>query len=158
MAEKTVTIGWGRPTIKVKKVSEEDTAYKTLPTPMDGTTTLETTQGDKMEAKIEGGENEAVKYKANTYELTFKIRHAPEKDEALNVIKDTDGVVAEEYSVQVIPENEEAIGVEIARASVNVQTSFDTTDGVVKTYTFFALKNDKGKTVESKKIQASEAA
>ena len=158
MAEKTVTIGWGRPTIKVKKVSEEDTAYKTLPTPMDGTTTLETTQGDKMEAKIEGGENEAVKYKANTYELTFKIRHAPEKQSELDVISDTDGVVAEEYSVQVIPENEEAIGVEIARASVNVQTSFDTTDGVVKTYTFSALKNDKGKTVEFKKIQASEAA
>lgn len=158
MAEKNVTIGWGKPTIKVKKLPDGE--YEALPTPIDGSTTLDVTQGDKMEAKIEGGENEAVMYKANTYELTFKIRVAPEKSALLDKIKDTDGVVAEEYAVQVIPQNEKAIGIEIARAAVNVQTSFDTTDGLVKTYTFSVLKPADGesKTVDFKAIQASEAA
>lgn len=106
-----------------------------------------------MEAKIEGGDNEAVKYKANTYELSFQIRDAPEKAEKLAVISDIDGVVKDEFTVQVIPENEDAIGVQIDRASVNVQTSYNSTDGVVKTYTFSALKpSDGSATVKFNKI------
>lgn len=147
----TVTIGWGRPTIKVKKAGA--TSYSELPTPIDGSTSLETTQGEKMEAKIEGGDNEAVKYKANTYELSFQIRYAPEKETKLAVISDTDGVVDDEFEVQVIPENGDAIGVQIDRASVNVQTSYNSTDGVVKTYTFSALKpSDGSATVKFNKI------
>lgn len=151
MAADTITIGWGKPTIKVKKVS--GASFSELPTPIDGSTSLETTQGEKMEAKIEGGDNEAVKYKANTYELSFQIRDAPEKAEKLAVISDIDGVVKDEFTVQVIPENEDAIGVQIDRASVNVQTSYNSTDGVVKTYTFSALKpSDGSATVKFNKI------
>lgn len=151
MAADTITIGWGRPTIKVKKSGA--TSYSELPTPIDGSTSLGTTQGEKMEAKIEGGDNEAVKYKANTYELSFQIRYAPEKETKLAVISDMDGVVNDEFEVQVIPENEDAIGVQIDRASVNVQTSYNSTDGVVKTYTFSALKpSDGSATVKFNKI------
>jgi len=151
MAADTITIGWGKPTIKVKKVG--GASFSELPTPIDGSTSLETTQGEKMEAKIEGGDNEAVKYKANTYELSFQIRDAPEKAEKLAVISDIDGVVKDEFTVQVIPENEDAIGVQIDRASVNVQTSYNSTDGVVKTYTFSALKpSDGSATVKFNKI------
>lgn len=151
MAADTITIGWGKPTIKVKKVG--GASFSELPTPVDGSTSLATTQGEKMEAKIEGGDNEAVKYKANTYELSFQIRDAPEKAEKLSVISDVDGVVKEEFAVQVIPENEDAIGVQIDRASVNVQTSYSSADGVVRTYTFSALKPSDGlATVKFNKI------
>lgn len=154
MAADTITIGWGRPTIKVKKISEVEGSYSELPTPVENSTNLETTQGEKMEAKIEGGDNEAVKYKANTYELSFRIREAPEKAEKLKVISDKDGVVNDEFAVQVIPENEKAIGVQIDRASVNVQTSYSSEEGVVKTYTFSALKpSDGSETVKFKVIE-----
>lgn len=161
MAAETNTIGWGRPTIKIRKVGET-TEYKDFPTPVDGTTQLTTTQGDKLEAKIEGGENEAVKYKSNTYELTFDVRLAPEKEEALKEIKSVDGVVKDEYSIIVIPENSKAYGVIIKRSAVNVQTSFDSTDGAKNTYTFSALKPSDGETMEYRAIidtdyQASEA-
>lgn len=68
MADK-ITISWGRPKIEVKKVGESE--WKVFATPVEDSTQLETTQGDKLEAKIEGGENEAVRYKSNTYQLTF---------------------------------------------------------------------------------------
>lgn len=155
MATNTITIGWGRPTIKVRKVGET-TAYDDLPAPVDGTTQLTTTQGDKMEAKIEGGENEAVRYKANAYELAFDVRLAPEKEEKLGVIKDESGIVNDEYSVIVVPENPKAYGVIIHRASVNVQTSFDSTDGAKNTYTFSALKPESGKTVEVREISETD--
>ena len=153
MAADTITIGWGKPTIKVKKLTDLESEYSELPTPVENSTSLETTQGEKMEAKIEGGDNEAVKYKANTYELTFQIRDAPEKAEKLKVISDKDGVVSDEFAVQVIPENDKAIGVQIDRSSVNVQTSYSSENGVVKTYTFSALKpSDGSETVKFKTI------
>lgn len=148
----TVTVGWGKPTIKVKKVSG-GVAWEEFATPVEDSTTLEATQGDKMEARIEGGENEAVKYKANTYQLSFQVRQVPERTDP---ITEVDGVVNDEYSVQVIPENSEAIGVQIDRASVNVQTSFNAQDGLVKTYTFDALKPDTGATVKFQVISSDE--
>ena len=145
MAE-TRTVGWGKPKIYVKKSGAS--TWSLLPTPVENSTSIATTQGEKMEAKIEGGENEAVKYKANTYELTFQIRNTPEKEEELAVIEDEDGIVQDEYAVMIIPENPAAIGAQIDRASVNVQTSFSSTDGVTNTYTFSALKATDGNTVK----------
>ena len=47
-----------------------------IPTPVENSTKLTPTKGAKKEAKIEGGENEAVKYAANTYTFEFEIRAA----------------------------------------------------------------------------------
>jgi hypothetical protein len=128
----TITIGWGKPKIEVKKVGSGGD-WDEFAAPVEDSTQLETTQGDKLEAKIEGGENEAVKYKSNTYQLTFNVRQAPEREDP---IVDVDGIVADEYSVRITPENPAAIGCVIDRAAVNVQTSFNAADGLIKTYTF----------------------
>lgn len=135
----TVTLAWGRPTIKAKKAGE--TEWKTFGAAVEDTTNLEATQGDKMEAKIEGGTNEAVKYKANTYTLTFDERQAPEKE---TFIEELDGVVQDEYSIIIYPENESAIHAYISRTSVNIQKKFSSTDGFVNTYTFEVLKPTDG--------------
>lgn len=146
MADK-ITISWGRPKIEVKKVGESE--WKVFATPVEDSTQLETTQGDKLEAKIEGGENEAVRYKSNTYQLTFQVRQALERTDP---IVDVDGVVAEEYAVRVTPENASAIGVLIDRAAVNVQTSYNAADGLSKTYTFDVLKPEAGNQVKLQTI------
>lgn len=140
---KTVTVAWGQPKIEVKKTGE--TLWTAFATPVEGTTTLECTQGDKLEAKIEGGENEAVKYKANTYTLTFEVRQVPERTDP---IEETDGIVADEYAVRITPENEAATACLIERAAVNVQTKFDSENGLVKTYTFDVLKPETGAQVK----------
>jgi len=141
----TVTVGWGAPLIEVRKVSDTTGAWQKFATPVDGSTSLESTQGDKMEAAIEGGTNEAVKYKANTYQLTFDVRQVPERTDP---ITDVDGVVSEEYSVRITPENPAAISAYIQRAAVNVQTKFDAENGLVRTYTFDVLKPDEGPQVK----------
>ncbi len=145
MAETTVTVGWGQPKIEVKKLGDAPGGWEAFATPVEGTTQLTTTQGDKMEAKIEGGENEAVKYKKNTYQLVFDVRQVPERNDP---ITDSDGVVADEYSVRITPENATAIGALIDRASVNVQKKFDAENGLVKTYTFDVLKAHTGDSVK----------
>lgn len=151
MAEKTVTVSWGQPKIEVKKLGLEESGWKEFATPVEGTTQLTTTQGDKMEAKIEGGENEAVKYKKNTYQLVFNVRQVPERTDP---IVDIDGVVADEYAVRVTPENPESLGIEIGRSSVNVQKTYDVENGIVKIYTFDVLKAEAGEAVKIQKIVA----
>lgn len=151
MAETTVTISWGQPKIEVKKLGTEPGEWQKFATPVEGTTQLTTTQGDKMEAKIEGGENEAVKYKKNTYQLAFNVRQVPERTDP---IVDNDGIVTDEYAVRVTPENPEALGVQIDRTSVNVQKTYDAENGLVKVYTFDVLKPETGDAVKIQKIVA----
>ena len=152
MAGNTVTVSWGQPKIEVKKLGQEpDASWEVFATPVEGTTQLTTTQGDKIEAKIEGGENEAVKYKKNTYQLVFNVRQVPERTDP---IVDSDGVVTDEYAVRVTPENPEALGVQIDRTSVNVQKTYDAENGLVKVYTFDVLKPQTGDAVKIQKIVA----
>lgn len=55
-------IGWGKPRIFIKDLDASSPKWEELPTPVEDSTQLTTTKGDKQEAKIEGGENEDVKY------------------------------------------------------------------------------------------------
>ena len=152
MADTTVTSSWGRPLIEVKKLAQTPEAeWEAFATPVDGTTQLSSEQGEKMEAAIEGGGNEAVKYKKNTYQLTFDVRQVPERTDP---IESVDGVVADEYSVRITPENPDALGVLIDRAAVNVQKSFTASDGLISTYTFEVLEPASGEAVKFQKIVA----
>lgn len=115
----------------------------TFPTPVEGTTQLTTTQGDKTEAKVEGGAVVAARYGANTYELAFDIRmHSSLTTLPLD---GKDGVVPGEFKVEIKPkENTAAPGVTIARASCNVQVAYTSEGGVIATYTFSSLKVEDG--------------
>lgn len=145
MATSKVTLSWGKPKIEVKKLGTSPGEWQAFATPVEGTTQLSTTQGDKMEAKIEGGENEAVNYKKNTYQLVFNVRQAPERTDP---IVDADGIVEDEYSIRVTPENAEALGILIDRASVNVQKTYDVEGGLIKVYTCDVLVADTGDAVK----------
>ena len=66
-------IGWGKPRVFIKDLDASAPKWEELPTPVEDSTQLTTTKGDKQEAKIEGGENEDVKYGKNTYALALNI-------------------------------------------------------------------------------------
>lgn len=140
----TVPLSWGKCTLFIKS-SATGSKWKRLVTPVEDSTNLATTQGDKLEAKVEGGENEAVKYKKNTYQLTFNIRKAQGRAQP---IANTDGVVKNEYSVLLLPEDATTDGFYIERCSANIQDTFTAADGAIWNITMDALVPTTGNTVK----------
>ena len=47
-------LSWGKPKIFVKDKETNGAIWRLLPTPVEDSTTLETSEGDTVEAKIEG--------------------------------------------------------------------------------------------------------
>lgn len=133
--------GWGKCSILVRDLDASPAGKWTLlPTPAEGTTQLTATKGTKSEAKIEGGENEDVRYSANTYALAFQIRKAKGRKV---IIEHVDGVVAHDYEVIVVPEDQAVpSALYIKKANVSVEDNFTTTDGGTDLYTFDAVKPD----------------
>lgn len=139
MSTSKKTIGWGKPAVYYRKTSEVN--FKKAPDIAEGTTQLNTTQGDKLEARVEGGDAEAVKYKSGTSELVYGYRVAAE---TTRHIPHTNGVVADEYVVVVVPENAAAPGLYIEHSAVTVEDSFSADDGFIVTYTHTALAATSG--------------
>lgn len=130
-------IGWGKPRVFVKKVG--DTSWSELPTAVEGSTSLATTKGSKTEAKIEGGENEDVRYSKNTYALTLNIRAAKARKRPFD---DNDGIIEGNYEVMLQPEDAEVDGFYMQKSTVSVEDTWTAADGGVWVYTFDALKPD----------------
>lgn len=148
-------IGWGKPRIFVKDLDAETPKWEELPTPVEDSTQLVTTKGEKQEAKIEGGENEDVKYSRNTYALNLNIRAAKGRQRP---ISDEDGVVAHNYAVVLQPEDIAVQGFAIEKSTVSVEDTFTTADGGVWAYAFDALKPASGKQVKWGVVTVTESA
>ncbi|EJW96425.1 hypothetical protein EVA_15468 [gut metagenome] len=112
---------------------------------MENSTKLTPTKGKKMEAKIEGGENEAVKYGANTYTLEFEIRIGKGRKKP---IEDVDGVIDGEYALKLQPEDKTVEGLKIDRSSLSVEETYDTENGTKLKYTVDVLKPETGNQVK----------
>lgn len=128
-------IGWGKPTIVVKKSGGDK--YIKFPAGIENSTILTTTKGAKKEAKIEGGENEDVRYGKNTYALAVEVRDAKNRKRPL---VDHDGIVEGEYEVWLQPEDKTLNGIYIAEAVVSVEDKWSAEEGTSRVYTFDALK------------------
>lgn len=133
-------LSWGKCKIKIGKLGADGAEPETwtdIPTPVENSTKLTPTKGAKKEAKIEGGENEAVKYAANTYTLEFEIRAGKGRAKP---VEDADGIIAGEYAVKVQPENPEVEGIVIDRSVLSMEPTFDTENGTKWKYTADVLK------------------
>lgn len=139
-------LSWGRPRIFISKLNNgEVTTWKEFSTPVDGSTKLDTSEGDKKEAKIEGGENEAVKYNKSTYTLEFEVREAVGREQPYT---NTDGLIDGEYALHIQPENASAKGIKFDRGVLSVLTQFGSEDGIVYHYKYDALKPATGNTAK----------
>lgn len=148
-------LSWGKPRIFVKDLDATSPKWAELPTPAEDSTSLETTKGDKTEAKIEGGANEDVRYKKNTYALNLNIRAAKNRKRP---ISDVDGLVVNKYAVVVQPEDATAPGFAIESSTVSVEDTFSSADGGVWSYTFDALQPAAGNQVKWGVITVTESA
>lgn len=142
MAENTsLILSWGECDAYVKKAGE--TTYKKEPKPVDQSTTVEPSEGEKLEAKVEGGKLEAAMQLANSYLAKYQLRVAESKDSNITHVN---GVVEDEYSLAIVPKNKSAIGIVIDRASVSVlDNTFNSKEGIVDEFRFTALEPADGK-------------
>lgn len=138
-------IGWGKCSIIVKDLDTASAKWTKLPTPKENTTKLTPTKGDKKEAPIEGGENEAVKYSANKYVLEYVLRRLAGRKKPF---KDANGVVQNRYAVFVQPEDITVPGPRIDETVVSLADEFSTEEGGLLTYNHDALKPETGSIVK----------
>ena len=148
------TISWGKPKIFIGAAGAAPLttastsgayAFSLLSTPVEDSTNLTGTQGDKTEATIEGGEAEATKYNAATFELTMNVRMALDtvgNNEVYRYLapalyKATTGNDAyKEYTksnvaVVLIPDEEKAPGFFCPACSVNIMETYTAADGAM---------------------------
>ena len=142
-------LSWGKPTIEFGKCGANEAAPTTWTElaydPVESSTKLTPTKGEKKEAKVEGGENEAVKYARNTYAFEFEIRAAKGRQKP---IEDSDGVVEGEYAFRLTPEDATCEGILIERSVVSLEESYDTAEGKKWKYTVDVLKPNEGDQVK----------
>ena len=150
-------LAWGKNKHWLRKLSngENNTnPWIAIPTPAEGTLQLNPTKGTKQEAKIEGGELEAVRYGKNTQQVIFEIRQGNEDGTPRKKpVEDFDGVVPGEYEYLCQPENAEVQGIRIDRCVVSCEDTLNMTDGGRWKYTIDALKPKTGNSVKWEVIE-----
>lgn len=150
-------LSWGLPRQFLRKRSE--TTPNTNPIielcdPVENSTTLTTTKGEKKEAKVEGGGVEAVKYGKSTYAMATAIRSGVvDGNVRKKPLSDDDGVIEGEYEYWLMPENPAAPGLYIARCAVSVEDTWNASDGGQWAYTMDAMKDPEHKQIEWGKVE-----
>lgn len=141
-------LAWGKPRIFVKDLDTEtegEKKWKELNTPVESSTELQPTKGDKMEAPVEGGENEDVKYKDSTYAVVYNIRK--KKGRAVP-IPNKNGVASHHYAFCLMPEDDTNIGFLVEETAVTVDDTFTASDGAIWAIQHDAIAAASGNTVK----------
>ena len=140
-------ISWGIPKITVKNTATGSQAI-VFYTPVEDSTQLSMEKGEKMEATIEGGEAEAVKYKRGKYTLEFEVRLGDSHNKWQ--IDGVDGVVDGEWSVELEPEDyaNGAPGFKMPKSVCSYEDSYSSDDGIKRKYSFESLKPEVGKQIQ----------
>lgn len=138
-------ISWGKCNLLVcnipDNVSEYDVAnypkFIKVDTPVNGSTTINIEDGEKHEAEIEGGDNEAVRYDNDKFSLEFDIRRAADrptigKNAALG---NQSGV----YAFALQAEDPSAPSILVEAANVKRGISFTSADGIYDHYVVDAI-------------------
>lgn len=93
---------WGKPAITIAAAtgSTVTSTALTVDTPVMDSTQLNTERGEKHEANIEGGGNEAVRYDKGKFTLEFEVRFANDRTLPLSDVS-ADGNIQGEWKVTV---------------------------------------------------------
>ena len=132
---------WGKPTFTVTAVggaSADQSAKLTIPTPVEGSTSLTTETGEKHEALVEGGGNEAVRYDKNKYTLEFSVRVAAGRDMPFED-KSSDGRVTGTYKFVIKGEDTASPTMTLNEGSVRYEDEMSLSDGAARHYYVEAL-------------------
>lgn len=141
-------LSWGK--CKIEKTSSpasDSSVWDELDTPKEGTTKLTATAGQEKTAIAEGGEIVDVKYNRNTYLLEFDLFV---KKGSTAPFTDDDGVVSGEFTFRVSPVDDPSCpGILIDRASVRVDESYSSEDGILLHHACQCLRPASGNTIKA---------
>lgn len=140
---------WGKPTLFIKDLSVVSGKFKKLPTPIEDTTQLTPTRGDKVNGTVEGGEIEVSRTKKGTYEFAYNIRKIAGRKPPFKTV---DGVTNHEFAILLMPEDNNADGFYIERTSASMADPFNAADGAPWEALHTALKPTSGNTVKWGKV------
>lgn len=138
-------LSWGKPRIFVKDLDTANSPWKELNTPVQNSTELQPTKGDKMEAPVEGGENEEVKYKDGKFAVVYNIRKY--KGRACP-IPNKNGVAKKHYAFCLMPEDKTNLGFYVEKSAVTVDDTFTADDGAIWAIQHDAIAPASGNTVK----------
>lgn len=142
-------LNWGKPTIEFCKYIDgkfpDAPVWETMPTAVEGTVTMETAEGEKKEAKEEGGAVIDSYTSKSSFTLSFELF---EKKGETKPIEDEDGVILDSYAFRITPEDETNNGYIMKKASVTFLQTYNAADGGRWKYTVSALKPDEGKMLD----------
>lgn len=131
----------GKPRIWVAKLDKFDNIgeWKEVDVPKDGTTSLETSEGDSTEYLQEGGGKVDVEKKECGYTFVFDLFV---KKGFKKPIEDKNGVIIDNYAVRLAPKDPECSGMLMYKAQVACISSFSVADGMICQYKFEGLQTD----------------
>ena len=141
-----MNISWGKVTIKVRPYKA--TAYGSgdtwteLSVPVEGSTTMNITEGDTKEAKQEGGAIVDSVTGDNTYELVFRLFVKKTDAAQPYPIAVVNGKTTVEYAAQLVPEDNQCVGIDMPRANVRCIEQFSSDEGITLEYHFKAILDD----------------
>ena len=138
-------LSWGKPRIFVKDLSATEGVWVELNTPVEGSTELQPTKGDKMEAPVEGGQNEDVKYQSSTYAVVYNIRKLKGRKVPF---PNTDGVCSKHYGFMLMPEDNTNVGFYMEETIVTIDDTFTSADGAIWAVQHDAIAATSGNTVK----------
>ena len=139
-------LSWGEPTVKATKEGGESAI--TFPEIRQGTATLETEDGELTEALDEGGD--VVDSRKAKSRYTFSCDVYMQKGMTPPINPDDDGKILDNYSLEVIPEDETTVGFKFALSRVSLTVTWTSEVGMLLHYEFAAIKpkGGSGKTFE----------
>ncbi len=138
-------LSWGKPRIFVKDLDTQNADWVELNTPVEDSTELQPTKGDKMEAPIEGGENEEEKNKDTKYAVVYNIRKYKGRTLAIGT---KNGVASKHYAFLLQPEDPTNLGFYAEKTSVSVDDTFTPADGAIWAVEHSALAAASGNTIK----------
>ena len=131
-------LSYGKPTIEIAELDADDnmSPWVKIDTPKDGTTSMETQEGDNTEYLEEGGGLVDSYRKASKYTLNFELYA---KKGYQKPITDKNGVVTKNYAIRLTPEDPETYGFVLWKCSVSCVETHTVADGMLWKYTFNGL-------------------
>lgn len=131
-------LSYGKPLIEIAELDADDnmSPWVKIDVPKDGTTSMETQEGDNTEYLEEGGGLVDSYRKASKYSLSFELYA---KKGFQKPIADVNGVVTKNYAIRLTPEDPETYGFVLWKCSVSCVETHTVADGMMWKYTFNGL-------------------
>lgn len=127
-------ISWGKNQLQYTKSTNgvPGSTWENLDTPKSDTTKLTPTEGQDIEAIEEGGGIVDSKSEKTKYVLEFAL--FVKKGQKLPFRNDG-GIVADNYAFRLVPEDQDALGMQLDNTSVKARFDYSTAEGFIYTVT-----------------------